>query len=136
MIRSIKTSKSPRKSIIYQLDDIFREIIRLRDDFTCQRTGNKGDKYNIDVAHFYSRDYKRIRWDLDNACCLGKGVHKFWAHKKPQEFSEWWLERIGEEAFERLKLKARVRGTIYTSDLFLLKADLLDKLEYYKKGGV
>ena len=129
----LRKSKSERSHIIDQLDDIFREIIRLRDNFTCQRTRIKGDKYTIDVAHFYSRDYKRVRWDLDNACCLLKGTHKNWAHVKHQEFSDWWEIRIGKEAFERLKLKARVRGTIYTSDLKLLKLDLLDKLEYYQK---
>jgi len=128
-----KSKKSERTKAIEANDDILREIVRLRDNYTCQKTRFKGDKYTIDVAHFYSREYKRVRWDLDNVCCLRKGTHSYWAHKKFQEFSEWWEERIGSEKFERLKLKARVRGTIYTSEIKLLKLDLLNKLDYYKK---
>ena len=131
--RLIKKATPSRKAIIDNLDDIFREIIRLRDGFTCQRTRIKGDKYSIDVSHFYSRSYFRTRWDLENACCLTKGQHKDWAHVKHQEFSDWWEFRIGKEAFERLKLKARVKGTIYTSDLLLLKLDLLSKLKYFSQ---
>ena len=125
-----KGSKSERKQLIKDLDEIFRDIIRLRDKCICQRTGKTS---NIQVAHFYSREYTRTRWDMDNACCLNANVHINWAHVKHQEFQDWWLQRIGKEAFDRLKLKAQVRGTVYTCNLRLLKKDLLTKKKYYER---
>ena len=43
------------------------------------------------------------------------------------------IKRIGLARVEQLEWKERKPAPIYTSDLKLLKADLLDKLEYYKK---
>jgi len=127
--------KTERQKLVKNCDDIFREIIRLRDNWTCQRTGFKLDKYNADCAHFFSRDYKRTRWDEMNACLLRKGIHKNWAHVKSEEYRDWWISRIGQDEFDRLKLRTRVRGTIYTSDLLAIKIGLqmrLKRLELIK----
>ena len=126
-----KKSKSERSNLIKQCDDIFREIIRRRDNWTCQRTGYRGK--NMDVAHFFPRDNKRVRWDEDNACLLKKGIHKYWAHSKHEEFRDFWISRIGKERFERLKLRSQVRGTIYTHELKVIKIGLEIRLEGMKK---
>lgn len=109
--------KTERQILVDACDDTFREIIRLRDKMICQMTGHPGTNKTLDVAHFFSRDYKQTRWDEANACLLKKGTHKFFAHKYPEKFRDWVITRIGQEEFDRLKLRTRVRGTIYTSDL-------------------
>jgi len=126
--------KTERQKLIKANDDLFREIIRIRDNWTCQRTGIKLNKNNADCAHLFSRDYKRIRWDESNACLLRKGIHKNWAHVKYEEFRDWFIQRIGQDEFNRLKLRSRVRGTIYTHELKVIKMGLqmrLKRLKFY-----
>lgn len=121
--------KSERKKIIDKCDSVFREIIRLRDK-VCQRTGKST---NLQVAHYFTRSNMRTRWDEANACLLNAGTHLYWAHKNHEEFRDFWIERIGQEEFERLKLRTRVRGTIYTSDLEVILIGLKARYEQLKK---
>jgi len=121
--------KPLRKKLTKDCDDLFRSIIRLRDKMTCQRTGRQGDKYKFDVAHYITRGNLRVRWDEANACLMQKGLHRFWAHSRIEEFRDWWISRIGQERFDMMKLRARVRGTIYTSDLETIKFGLQLRLE-------
>ena len=118
-------SFNPRAILIRDCDNLFREIIRLRDK-VCQRSGSSLD---LQVAHFFSRSLKTLRWDEDNACLLQKGIHYFWAHSKYEEFRDWWISRIGKEAFSRLKLKAQYKGTIHTYELKIMKIALQMRLK-------
>ena len=44
------------------------------------------------------------------------------------------IQRIGQEKVEWLEMQDRIYcKPIYTADLKLLKQDLLDKLEYYRR---
>ena len=120
--RLAKRSKSLRSRLIKDCDDIFREIIRRRDKMTCQRTGEKTN--NLDVAHFHTRTINATRWDEDNACLLKKGMHRFWAHVKHEEFRDFWIKRIGKDNFDRLKMKASYIHTTPTSQIKIIKIAL------------
>lgn len=122
--------KTERQKLIKNCDDIFREIIRLRDNMTCQKTGRQN--VEVQVSHYFSRDYKRTRWDESNACLLQKGIHYHWAHVKGEEFRDWWILRIGQPEFDRLKLRTRVRGTVYTHELKITKIALQTRLKGMK----
>ena len=126
-----KKKKSERTKLIDDCDDIFRAIIRIRDKWTCQRSRSQR---NPQVAHNFSRDYLMIRWDEDNACILNAGVHKHWAHVRHEEFRDFWIERIGKERFEELKLKTRYKGTMYTSELKLINIMLKQRLQKLKRN--
>jgi len=125
-----RKKKTERQKLIDQLDDIFRQIIRLRDNSICQKSGLRN---NIEVAHYHSRKHLRLRWELDNSCCLNGGIHRYWAHVESEDFRDFWIKRIGQERFNELKLKKQYNAPVRTADLKLLKLDLLDKLEYYKR---
>ncbi len=114
-----------RKELIKQNDDLFREIIRKRDK-VCQRTSVGR---NVDVAHFFTRQNLTTRWSGENACLLRKGIHRFWAHSKPHEFKDFWIKRIGREAFNMLEIKTRCKGHIPTCNLALIRDELKQKLE-------
>ena len=133
ILKKKRKPKTERQLLIKACDDTMREIIRIRDKWTCQRTGVPLDKHTADATHYFSRDYKRTRWDETNICLLKKGIHKFWAHSKYEEFRDWWIARIGQEEFDRLKLRTRVRGTIYTHELKIVLVGL--KIRLAKLGG-
>ena len=114
-----------RKELIQQNDDLFREIIRLRDK-VCQRS-HVGR--NVDVAHFFTRKNLTTRWDFDNACLLRKGIHRYWAHVYRVEFRTFWINRIGPDRFEQLEIKTRCRGHIPTCNLALIRDELKRRLE-------
>ena len=123
--------KTERQILIKQLDDIVRQIVRLRDK-VCQKTGKTDD---LQCAHMISRKNHHLRWNLDNVVLLQKGTHYFWAHVKYSQFRDFMIQRIGLEKVEWLEMQDRIYcKPIYTSDLKALRLDLLDKLEYYKKG--
>src|SRR3990167_10052144 len=128
----IKKSKSPRKKLIDELDKIFRECLLLRDK-VCQYSG-KAD--NRQVSHYISRENLHLRWNWDNCCIINGGIHIFTFHKRHHLYRSFLIRRIGLEKVEWLEMQDRIYcKPIYTCDLKLLKADLLSKLEFYKKKG-
>ena len=126
--------KTDRQKLIKQCDDLVRKIVFMRDNYTCQYSGKKD---NLNLAHFISRSNIHLRHNLDNLITLNGGIHIFTMHKKPAIMRDFMIRKIGLEKVEWLEMQDRIYcKPIYTSDLKLLKLDLLDKLEYYKKGGV
>lgn len=124
-----KNSKSERSILIRELDQIVRDILKLRDK-VCQYSC-KTD--NLQVSHYISRSNIHLRHNLDNVVLLNGGVHLFLFHKRPHLYREWLIRRIGKDKVEWLEMQDRIYcKPIYTSDLRLLKKDLLDKLEYYE----
>ena len=124
-----KNSKSERAILIRDLDQIIRDILKLRDK-VCQMTGAKE---GLNVCHFISREVKACRWDLDNVILATSGINCFWMNKYRTRYRDFMVKRIGEEKVMQLEWKERKPAPIYTWQLKVLKLDLLDKLEYYKK---
>ncbi len=91
--------KTPRQKIILANDKLVREIIRNR-DVVCQKSGKTE---RLQVCHFYSRSCLRTRWGLDNLVLLTSGNHHFWAHKYPEKFRDFMIERLGKKRFNALK---------------------------------
>jgi hypothetical protein len=118
-------SRSRRQRLITANDDLFRKIIRLR-DHVCQKTGRAG---NLQVAHFWTRGNLRVRWDLDNACLLNAGVHKFWAHVHRKQFEVFWQQRLGKEKFGALEIRARYAAPVSEFALVCINEELKKMLE-------
>ena len=96
------TNKKPNKK---QLDDLAREVIRLRDK-VCRKCGSTS---YLQVAHVISRSNHAIRWDLDNLFLLCAGCHTMRrdsAHHDPLGFAEWVKEQLGQEKYEALRMRA------------------------------
>lgn len=94
--------KKSIKSLIRTCDNLFREYIKLRDK-CCQRCHVSVGK--LETAHFYSRSYKQVRFDPDNACLLCFKCHFLFAHMQPLEFVDFWIKRIGDKSMENLSKK-------------------------------
>lgn len=124
-------NKTNRQRLIDGNDDLFREIIRIKDHGQCQKTMRRG---NVQVAHFFTRRNLRVRWDEDNACLLNAGVHKNWAHVYIQQFREFWIRRLGERKFDILTLKANYVAPVKEFDLVCTHEQLKKRLEELKSG--
>ena len=118
-----------RQQLVLELDQLVRDILKLRDK-VCQMSGaTKG----LNVCHFISRAVIACRWDLDNVILATSGINNFWMPKYKTRYRDFMVKRIGLDKVEQLEWKERKPAPIRTSDMQLLKLDLLDKLEYYKK---
>jgi len=118
-----------RQHLIKDCDDLLRDIVRIRDNWTCQKSRSRE---GVQVAHFFSRKDLTTRWDLDNVCLLNAGVHKFWAHVKHEEFRDWWISRIGLVRFDALRMRNRCRGPVTTDSIRMTKMWLRQTLEEMK----
>lgn len=127
-MRRVSLREQKRKA----LDNILRGIVLARADNRCEKCrafggafkANKDGEVVLQVAHFKSRRIEATRWDLDNVACLCKGCHFLWAHSQPDQFRDWWLERIGQKGLDRLNL---IWKTPRRPDLEAIHAYLLSK---------
>ena len=60
-----------------------------------------------------------VRWDMDNLLCLTAGEHLFFAHKNPIEFTEWVKTFLGQDRYDRLRIRA---NTLYQWKIYELEA--------------
>ena len=118
-----------RKKLIRDCDNLFRKIIYSRDKCSCQRC--KATAKQLNCSHFYSRSIKVLRWNQLNAVCLCVGCH-FWGHQNPLEFSEWYKNHIGLNAFNNLTLSRSNRFRTSESNLEIMKLVLETDLEKIK----
>jgi len=110
-----------RKKWMKKLDNLWAKKIKERDKFTCQRCKSKSKRLN--ACHFYSRNNKTLRWDMDNGVCLCVGCH-FWGHQNPAEFTEWFKSWVGKEVFEQLQIKRNNKIKISLANLKLIYLQL------------
>ena len=91
------------------MDAMFSDIIRARDDYTCQYCGKVQNRETkrpqMDCAHFKGRRYSHVRWDELNACCLCHGCHMY-MHDNPDEWTEFYTKRLGSKKVEELGIRA------------------------------
>jgi len=94
----VKTKKSAsRKSLKLKLDKIVIELIRKRDNWTCQHCGKLVEKSNAHVSHVIPRSHgDNLRWDLTNLKLLCFHCHINWWHKNPLEAYEWFKQKFPE----------------------------------------
>lgn len=57
-------------------------------------------------SHYKGRAKKSTRWDEDNCAGLCGGCHRYLT-SQPDEHSEWFKQRLGEEAYNNLMIRAR-----------------------------
>ena len=69
-----------------ELDGLWKKQALKRAGKKCEKCGS--DKY-VQVHHIIPRTNYRLRWDLENAVCLCRKHHLYWAHKDAREFSMW-----------------------------------------------
>lgn len=92
-------------------DARFSNMIRERDEWTCQRCRtaylpNPGPA--LACAHMFSRGKLNTRFDPENACALCYGCHRH-LDTHPDLKREFFRARLGDAVFEALELRSNQR---------------------------
>jgi len=95
-------------------DRLFREYIRIRDDYTCQRCGHKFNPdenlQGLHVSHYWGRGRENTRFDEDNCILLCWGCHRIWGHGDgKQEYIDFMKNKLGQQGFDNLDIRAHLR---------------------------
>lgn len=91
-------------------DALFSLFIRWRDGWTCQKCGKKFEAgaQNLHCSHFWGRGRENTRFDPENADAICSFDHEAFG-KDPALYCEWKIQRIGEEAYNKLRIRAEMR---------------------------
>ena len=86
--------KSERKRLTDRLDELCREIIRLRDDNKCQKCGKEVKGSDSQPSHVVAKGKGASlrRFDLLNIKLLCFHHHRWW-HLNPTESGKWFAEK-------------------------------------------
>ncbi len=88
--------KKSKKTIEREKDKEWREKILKRDKSTCQITGKKIKGRNCQVHHIIPKQFKELRWDVNNGIVLSFQSHKvgkYSAHLNALFFTQWLITK-------------------------------------------
>lgn len=121
----VRIPKQPNRSTLEKkLDKIVSEMVRERDNWTCQRCHTRYTPKNnaLHCSHYYSRRYRGTRWDMNNLIALCYGCHKMVEGDKQGWYTDYMRELLGDEVFEMLRIKAYAVTKFSVQDLELMLA--------------
>jgi hypothetical protein len=118
-------------------DKLFRQFIRRRDNYTCQRCGRvylEDNCRNLCVSHYWGRGRENTRFDPENCIALCHlPCHELkWGHGDGRgEYMSFMLKRLGQKGYDLLELRANTckKRDDYLDELYLRQ--LLKELESY-----
>lgn len=120
---------------------LFNKLVRLRDSkdgyFRCISCGENKSIDQMNAGHYYSvKQFDGLRYDEDN--CHGQCVHcNKWLDGNLIEYSEKLPDKIGQEAFEKLKIRAgaqkRQSHKWHRFELELFIQEFKRRLKLYEK---
>ncbi len=102
-----KRGKNSARIKIKLEDEKFRQEILKRDKF-CQWCGQKEFR-KLQVAHIFSRMFKKIRHDKNNALVLCYSCHIFKQKREPVSFYFLCEKKFGRKVLEKLYKKIAVK---------------------------
>ena len=92
-------------------DDLWKQYMRVKQGFTCQKCGrvySPDNCANLHTAHFHGRGHENVRFDEQNTLLLcGIPCHQYFDTHKT-EFKEFMLNRLGRERYDLLELRAHI----------------------------
>lgn len=111
---------SKRKKLIADLDKIVSLIVRARDK-KCVVCGSTNQ---LQCSHLIKRGRLSTRFDLDNcnANCNGCNLRH---NNYPEFYTEWWLNKHSQEAYNKLIIKSQQLWKPTISEL----SELLENLK-------
>ncbi len=96
-------------------DKLFSDIIRTRDNWTCQRCQKVVNRFSpsarkgLHCSHFIGRKRYNTRFDEDNCAALCYGCHRYFT-SNPLEHHEWQYQRLGEDTIVQLHVRSNMRA--------------------------
>lgn len=90
-----------------KIDRVFSRLIRVRDEFTCQKCGRQHaeNSQGLHASHFFSRRHQSTRHDPDNACAHCMACHQYLG-ENPIVFQSWIRTYLGDVRYSELCFRA------------------------------
>ena len=88
----------PRKCLEIQLDKVFSEYIKLRDDYHCVICGTDQQPQ---AGHLITRSCARLRWHKLNGHCQCAS-HNLQHEYRPEIYTSWFIGTYGVDEYNRL----------------------------------
>lgn len=87
-------------------DIAFSNYIRRKAKWVCEfcHTDYSHNHGYLDCSHFFSRQYRSVRFDPLNAICADKKCHD-WLGKNPDDHRAFFVKRLGNQAFDLLEAR-------------------------------
>jgi len=88
--------KKERTKLTKTLDELCKQIIRIRDEYTCQYCGKRVSGCDAQTSHVVPKGNGASwrRFDLLNMKVLCIHDHFLWWHKNPTESGKWFAEKF------------------------------------------
>ena len=120
----IKKTLKPISILKKRLDYVSRELVKIRDNHTCQRCGKKVWGTNCHASHVIPCSAgNKLRWDLMNMKVLCWYDHFHFWHLNPTDSGEWFKNKFP----DRWAYLEANKGMVQMKHLDF--QELLDKLE-------
>jgi 5-methylcytosine-specific restriction endonuclease McrA len=93
-----------RKISFQTLDSLFSKLARALAHYTCERCAKKYPENSpgLHTSHFIGRANKATRYVLANVDIFCWGCHSWMETRKPTDYREWKIKKLGETKFEEL----------------------------------
>lgn len=123
--RRINLLSKPKtlKDLVKELDVVVSLKIRERDNWTCIKCGLVHDvgSSSLTCSHYFKRDLKGTRWDFENLDSLcWNPCHLEVEKAKKGWYRDYMIEKLGENKFELLRMKANAVNRFKIHDIQLL----------------
>ena len=119
-----KKIKNNKKILEKEIENLWKALCLIRDDFKCQYCGST---FDLQVHHIISRVKKSVKYDLENGITLCKRCHtKISVNPNSRiEFLIWYIKKFGIEKLEDLEKKGREVKQFTMSELENIKNDFI-----------
>jgi hypothetical protein len=116
-------------------DSVFSIYIRTRDNWTCQKCGASFSPptRQLQNSHFWGRGKESTRFDPENCDALCVKCHQ-WFEEHKTEYEAWKKDRMGEQAFNKLMVRAHTPGKRDDTLALIVAKALLDGISREKAG--
>jgi len=91
-----------KKTIEKEMNDIWSLKVRERDNFTCQICGKKIEKQHAHAHHIIPRQFRGLRWEINNGITLCFVHHKVGMYS-PHQNAIWFFGWMNEHKPIQLK---------------------------------
>ena len=116
------------------LDAIFSNLIRERNDYTCEACGKnyRHDTRNAHCAHIHTRKHRPTRWHVDGALCLCAKCHRRYTDF-PLEWQGFVRGYYGDDKYESIKRLAWTIRKYTRAEKDEMKTHYRAQLKYMEK---
>lgn len=114
-----------------KLDKLCSLLVRIRDDWTCQRCGKKYKPPTsaLHWAHFITRTRHNTRWNPENASTLCYGCHSYLDRNFPEK-RKFFVDKLGERKVQEIEIAGEIAAR--SQDKTLIEIYLKEELKKQK----